>query len=53
MNVWSFSVPQLRALLQLLDMANSLRPEMERAIAAKADPANRAVAKKREQKGDD
>ena len=35
MGLWGFTAEQLRALLQLLDMANALRPEIERALASK------------------
>jgi sugar/nucleoside kinase (ribokinase family) len=54
-SVWGLTAEQLRALLQLLDMANAMRPEMERALAAKIEPAAKAVATKRgkEGRGDD
>lgn len=50
MNPYSFTADQLRALLALLDMANKLRPELERALAQKVEPANKAV---RTRRGDD
>lgn len=39
MGLWGFTAEQLRALLQLLDMANALRPEIERALASKGPPS--------------
>ena len=45
MNPYSFTADQLRALLDLLDMANKLRPELERALAQRIAPAAKAVRK--------
>ena len=53
MTPWSLSAEQLRALLQLLDMANAMRPEIERALAAKVEPARKAVATRRKEGSDD
>lgn len=47
MNAYSFSAEQIRALLQLLDMANKLRPEFERALAQKMAPAAKAIRTRR------
>lgn len=52
MNAYSFSAEQIRALLALLDMANKLRPEFERALAQKTAPAVKAV-RTRQGGGDD
>lgn len=52
MSPWGLSAEQLRALLQLLDMANAMRPELERALAAKVEPARKAVETRRKG-GDD
>jgi hypothetical protein len=52
MNPYSFTADQLRALLALLDMANNLRPEFERALAQKIEPAIKAVRTRRGE-GDD
>ena len=51
MNAYSFTADQIRALLALLDMANKLRPEFERALAQKVEPAKKAVRTR--QGGDD
>ena len=52
MSPWSFSADQLRALLQLLDMANQMRPELERALAAKSEPAIKAHITRRKESGE-
>jgi hypothetical protein len=54
-SVWGLTAEQLRALLQLLDMANAMRPEMERALAAKSEPAGKPIggSKRKEGRGDD
>jgi hypothetical protein len=51
MNAYSFTADQIRAMLALLDMANALRPEFERALAQKIAPAQKAVRSR--QGGDD
>ncbi len=52
MNPYSFTADQIRALLALLEMANKLRPEFERALAQKIEPAIKAV-RTRKGEGDD
>jgi hypothetical protein len=47
MNAYSFTADQIRAMLALLDMANALRPEFERALAQKIAPAIKAVRARR------
>jgi hypothetical protein len=47
MSPYSFTADQLRALLDLLNMANKLRPEFERALAARSAPAVKAVNTRR------
>jgi uncharacterized protein (DUF1778 family) len=48
-SIWGLTAEQLRALLALLDMANAMRPEMERALAAKSEPAHKAHATRRKE----
>jgi hypothetical protein len=46
MNVRSFMSDQLRALLQLLDLAVAIQPELEAALRERGEPATRPVTRK-------
>jgi hypothetical protein len=46
MNVRSFTSDQLRTMLQLIDMAVAIRPELEAALRERGEPVTRPVARK-------